>query len=559
MEAATFLEQFGALAEAPGGVATLRELVLQLAVQGNLVAQREDEGSGEELGDAIEGRYVELVDGGEIRDSGVSRELDERIRPFSLPANWAWCKLGRVMRKMGAGSTPLGGNKVYVKDGVAFLRSQNVWDRGLDLSDVARISEQTHDEMRGTWVECGDVLLNITGASIGRSAVVPDTFEPANVSQHVAILRLVDKRLRHFLHLCVISPFFQQTIMRVQVGVSREGLSMTRLREFPLPLPPLAEQHRIVAKVDELLALCDELEARQERQRELRSRLSRSAWASVTTAPSPADFAPAWQLVADHFDLLYDVPGTVADLRQAVLQLAVMGRLVEQDDRDEPASTFVARLKLHNAAREKSRRGRSRFDEGTVDCRALEFTPPTNWETVPFGQLVFNRDGERIPLSKEIRAGRKGPYDYYGASGVIDHMDDYLFDAPLLLVGEDGANLINRSTPIAFIASGKYWVNNHAHVLDGITVDFLRYLELYVNAIDLKPYVTGTAQPKMNQAKMNSIPVAVPPEAEQRRIVAKVNQLMALCDALESQLAASQTAGEKLLGALVRGLVNGAG
>jgi type I restriction enzyme, S subunit len=89
-----------------------------------------------------------------------------------------------------------------------------------------------------------------------------------------------------------------------------------------------------------------------------------------------------------------------------------------------------------------------------------------------------------------------------------------------LLIGEDNANLINRSTPIAFIARGKYWVNNHAHVLDGISEEFLRYVELFINAIDLKPYVTGTAQPKMNQAKMNSIPVAVPPFAEQRRIVA---------------------------------------
>ena len=119
---------------------------------------------------------------------------------------------------------------------------------------------------------------------------------------------------------------------------------------------------------------------------------------------------------------------------------------------------------------------------------------------------------------------------------MFDQIDGYLFDKPLLLIGEDGANLINRSTPIAFIARGKYWVNNHAHVLDGISEEFLRFVELYINAIDLKPYVTGTAQPKMNQAKMNSIPVALPPLAEQQRIVAKVDELMTLCD----ELAAAQ-------------------
>lgn len=117
---------------------------------------------------------------------------------------------------------------------------------------------------------------------------------------------------------------------------------------------------------------------------------------------------------------------------------------------------------------------------------------------LPFGEIMISRDGERIPVSKDERSTRAKIYDYYGASGVIDEIDAYLFDKPLLLIGEDGANLINRSTPIAFIARGKYWVNNHAHVLDGISEEFLRFLELHINAIDLKPYVTGTAQPKMN-------------------------------------------------------------
>ncbi|MOA41726.1 EcoKI restriction-modification system protein HsdS [compost metagenome] len=121
----------------------------------------------------------------------------------------------------------------------------------------------------------------------------------------------------------------------------------------------------------------------------------------------------------------------------------------------------------------------------------------------------------------------------------------------MLLVGEDGANLINRRTPIAFIARGRYWVNNHAHVLDGISEQLLRYMELYFNAIDLKPYVTGTAQPKMNQAKMNGIPVVLPPETEQHRIVAKLDQLMALCDQLKARLSAARQLHERLAGALV--------
>ncbi len=182
-----------------------------------------------------------------------------------------------------------------------------------------------------------------------------------------------------------------------------------------------------------------------------------------------------------------------------------------------------------------------------IEPDEIPYKLPTSWEWVRFGRITLCRDGERIPLSRSVRENRKGPYDYYGASGVIDGIDDYLFDKPLLLIGEDGANLINRSTPIAFIAKGKYWVNNHAHVLDALNYDILRYIELFINAIDLKPYVTGTAQPKMNQAKMNSIKISMPPLEEQKRIVAKVDELIALCDKLEEKIKQSQNKSEKLL------------
>ena len=144
---------------------------------------------------------------------------------------------------------------------------------------------------------------------------------------------------------------------------------------------------------------------------------------------------------------------------------------------------------------------------------------------------MINRDAERVPLSVDERAKLEKKYDYYGASGVIDKVDRYLFDKKLLLIGEDGANLLSRSTPIAFLAQGQYWVNNHAHVLD-CNEDMLcmEYIMWFINATNLAPYVTGTAQPKMNQQKMNSIPIALPPLAEQKRIVAKLEEILPLCE-----------------------------
>ena len=158
------------------------------------------------------------------------------------------------------------------------------------------------------------------------------------------------------------------------------------------------------------------------------------------------------------------------------------------------------------------------------------FDIPDTWKFVRFGELLITRDSERVPVSVSDRNKRAKIYDYYGASGIIDKIDDYLFDDELLLIGEDGANLLSRSTPIAFIAKGKYWVNNHAHVLDACCNLNLNYICYHINAISLAPYVTGTAQPKMNQENMNAIWIALPPLEEQYRIVAKIEELLPLVD-----------------------------
>ena len=169
---------------------------------------------------------------------------------------------------------------------------------------------------------------------------------------------------------------------------------------------------------------------------------------------------------------------------------------------------------------------------GEVKCidEEIPFEVPQGWEWERFGNVMINKDSERIPLSVAQRQHLKKTYDYYGASGVIDKVDKYLFDKDLLLIGEDGANLINRSTPIAFIAKGKYWVNNHAHVLDVCSGMALSYVALFINAISLVDYVTGTAQPKMNQEKMNSILLAIPPAKEQHRILEKMSKVDAFVD-----------------------------
>ena len=240
---------------------------------------------------------------------------------------------------------------------------------------------------------------------------------------------------------------------------------------------------------------------------------------------------------------------TGQQLKNSILQMAASGKLVPQDPNDEPASVLLERIRaekeqLVKEGKIKKEKNPSRIFRGSDHlpyeqignnepvCIADEvpFEIPESWEWCRFGNAVINRDSERIPLSVNERSKLEKIYDYYGASGVIDKVDRFLFNKPLLLIGEDGANLLLRSKPIAFIATGQYWVNNHAHVIDTFGGLLLEYVAIYINAINLAPYVTGTAQPKMNQEKMNSILMPIPPAEEQQRIVAKIEELQPFID-----------------------------
>ena len=160
-----------------------------------------------------------------------------------------------------------------------------------------------------------------------------------------------------------------------------------------------------------------------------------------------------------------------------------------------------------------------------------EWALPSKWVWTSFDQVVDNFDSVRIPVRAADRAEMQGKYPYYGASGIIDHVNDYLFDGSFLLIAEDGANLLSRNTPIAFQAHGKFWVNNHAHVVRTLAGCPLGYLEAFFNATDLSPYVTGTAQPKLTQRNLNKIPVPLAPLPEQRRIVAEIETQFTRLDA----------------------------
>lgn len=216
--------------------------------------------------------------------------------------------------------------------------------------------------------------------------------------------------------------------------------------------------------------------------------------------------------------------------RQSVLAAACSGRLTA-DWRElyKGESGQDLAVQLAEPKNLSAQRGWKVFE-------SKEELAPESWGVVTFGALTINHDGRRVPVKASDRKQRRGLFPYYGASGVIDHVDDFLFDGDFLLVSEDGANLLARVTPIAFRAQGRFWVNNHAHVVEAKPGVLDAYLEMAINGRDIQGFVTGSAQPKLTQAALNALPIFLPSSAEQAVIVRHVERLLALAESFKKRI-----------------------
>jgi type I restriction enzyme S subunit len=182
---------------------------------------------------------------------------------------------------------------------------------------------------------------------------------------------------------------------------------------------------------------------------------------------------------------------------------------------------------------------------------------PNGWNWIPLGQYVENHDGRRVPISRSERESRQGAFPYYGASGVIDTIDGFTHDGEFVLIGEDGANLLTRSKPLAFLTRGKVWVNNHAHVLRCKPGFPNAYLAYYINSINLSAYVTGSAQPKLSQSMMNKIPIPVAPPEQQIEIVAELEKQFSRLDEAVANLQRVKTNLKRYKASVLKAAVEG--
>lgn len=243
----------------------LNQAILQEAVQGKLVKQDPKDEPASELLKRIASAKLSTGKADKMNGQGVSTRAKKEkplppIKPeeipFEIPENWVWCRLGGICSKIGSGSTPKGSN--YSISGFPFFRSQNIYNDSLIYDDIKFISDVVQKQMSGTIVLANDILLNITGGSMGRCALVPEYFEEGNVSQHVCIIRPLELN-RNYLHKIVLSPYFQKSIFSSTSGAGREGLPKYNLEQFVIPLPPLPEQKRIVAEIEKQFAKTKQL------------------------------------------------------------------------------------------------------------------------------------------------------------------------------------------------------------------------------------------------------------------------------------------------------------
>ena len=454
-------------------------------------------------------------------DGSVKCIEDEIL--FELPEGWAWSRLLPLTTKIGAGSTPTGGAAVYSDSGVKFIRSQNVYDDGLLLDDVAYISEDINRKKAGSIVKAKDILLNITGGSIGRCALVPDDFDIANVNQHVIIIRLVDAGLRHFLHSAIVSPYIQEQILSRQVGSGRGGLSAETLSTFLIPIPPIQEQSFIQEKLKQCVLSIATISAGK---------------ADITSFANAA--------------------------KAKILDLAIRGQLVPQNPNDEPASVLLERIR---AEKEKLiHQGKIKRD----NKESIIFRGEDNSYYEKIGKKIENIDDE-IPF--ELPDGwmwcrgqscfegmestkPQGEFFDYIDIDAIDNRLHRIKAAKHLRVSEapsrasravkNGSVLFSLVRPylenIALveethsrcIASTGFYVCNSNGILLPEFMFFLMISGYVVNG--LNQYMKGDNSPSISKDNIESWLYPVPPLSEQKTICAKLKTVFTLIQNVEKSL-----------------------
>jgi type I restriction enzyme S subunit len=570
MNAERLLAHFERISEAPDAIARLRRFILDLAVRGKLVEQ--------DPGD--EPAEVLLTCVAKHNKSSLSAASDKSSFPFELPAGWTHITFRTLVQSSGSGWSP---------KALDTPREGNEWG----ILKVSAVSwhqfrpEANKQVMPGTQprpqavVRKGDFLISRANtAELVARAVIVDS-EPVNLmmSDKIVRLELVDLcEPKYILINNNHSTFSRGYYAERATGVSPSIKNVTRdvILDLPIPLPPLAEQHRIVAKVDELMALCDQLEAARQQRQQCRDRLIA---ATLQRLNQPADALASFRQDAS-FALqvlpnLTATPAQIKQLRQTILNLAVRGKLVEQDPEDEPAEELLAGVAEEKVRKSsiRSRKADAIMSDDSADLKLFSLHKGWQWTTLeeysldvstgPFGSMLHQADyivnGIPVVNPSHMIGGRICPDLKVTISpGMADRLESYKLTAGDIVMARRGE--VGRAALVTEKEEG--WLCGTGSFIVRFIPESLRaYVLLFLSADLARSYLLGSAigatMTNLNHGILKKMPIPLPPLAEQHRIVAKVDELMALCDQLEQQLSQADQQRRRLLEALLAEALGG--
>jgi type I restriction enzyme, S subunit len=538
------LTNLNLLATAPGGVARLRELILTLAVQGKLVPQDPSDEPASELLKKIRAEKDRLMAEGKIKRDKPMAEIAEEEKPFDLPSAWQWVRFDELthpLKPIAYGVLVPGPD---VETGIPFVR---IADLSLD-SPAAKpeksISPEVDAQFQRTRLDGGEILMGVVG-SIGKLGVAPPTWAGANIARAICRIVPADSGLNEFVLFLLQTQFMQDSFAGDTRTLAQPTLNIGLIRAALTPVPPPNEQSRIVTRVEELMRLCDALEAKGQLEAAQHAQLVSTLLATLTDSGTPEQLAENWHRIATHFDLLLDRPQAVDALEQTILQLAVRGLLVPQDPQDEPASVLLKKIRT-----EKDKliaEGKIKRDKPLPPIAEDEqpFALPLGWEWVRLNDLIRIGSGDGLTAAQMTPGGT---IPVFGGNGINGYHDKANVEEPTLVIGRVGyyCGSVHITPPKAWVTDNAFITRYPKACLD---MDWLYWLLVGTN---LKENDSATAQPVISGRKLYPIVVALPPLAAQSRIVTRLGLLRRLCADLRQRLTASQSTQADLAEALVQ-------
>ena len=555
MNAEHLLAHFDRIADAPEAIPRLRRFVLDLAVRGKLVPQDPSDEPASELLKRIAAEKARLVKAGEIKKNSDLPLVATYEAPFSVPGVWEWTRIGSVAH-VEMGQSPPSEHYNRAGHGIPFFQGKA--DFGKQYPTARYWCTQPKK-----YADTGDILISVR-APVGPTNIAS---ELCCIGRGLAALRSHNGMDRDYLLRCLEA--FELVLAALGFGTTFVAVNKNHLTSFVIPLPPLAEQHRIVAKVDELMTLCDRLEAARMEREATRDRMATASLAHLDTPdPDPATFQNHAAFALNNLTPLTTRPDQIKALRQTILNLAIRGKLVPQDPNDEPASELLKRIATEKERLVKAEEIRKGEISAPIYEDELPFPLPRNWAWsrlhdigVLYGGMTPSKnrpdfwDGDIVWLSpKDIKADETFNSELKITAFGLSETRLHLFRPDsLFMVARSG--ILKRTFPVTINrvpASANQDMKVLLPFLDG-QERFLQIMFRGLTEFILAELVkTGTTVQSLKYVEFEQQPFPLPPIAEQHRIVAKVDELMTLCDWLEASLAT----GDETRGRLVEALLH---